>query len=1031
MPGLFGAAQSVVEGKESQRNKSNDEFDAFLRQSLPADKYADVSVPKLSAEQEGIVSQWMDRQQQEAGLYATTEGVEPTDERGKAFEYAQARKQAFDAAAAAGFKAPGKTTGRMGAITGGLMRGATFTLADEVVGLSEGIRALGDPNRTFGEGYEQGRSAVNALSAQQTRDYPVSSVVGEGLAVAPAYMAGGGFVSGGIKEGAKRAGLTSLLPQGASTGARLSRYGGRLAGLTAGGATAAGTHEAIFGEARKGEDASVGERARNFVDAAADPINAFALPALSVLTRGARGAITGGARVTPDSVSSRMAQDFSVPATQRPSNMAIQDVGQEVLEGQLQPGSIKSFRFIENMLRDSGFSGDRIASGFENIRNVLRSAQDTRLDLARLIEKEFATENPQVAQSIRSFLLKVGLDSPKGRATVLSATDALRKTQAQDLRETAQYELGTQPRMQAAEQAKTNMQGIGGLYEEALRQAPRDGDMSMLARQALEQAREAPAALGPRARAKGMSVDQYIDQNPLEALHWTQSLIRQSEDPFSKAIADNMADILDRSVPGYAGLRRQYGEQATLRDLVGRVEGGRLQGGFGDDLTRAANKELTADDIVSRYGSLTPEQRRAADLSIRDAFTDPLRQTKGTGVDEFGRDTAGARMTKLQQEGVIDVLDRMLGERGKALTQRVREFIDERQYAADIDPRTGSNTMNKANAQAEGANAFAGALGRSLAGAGGSVPQSLMADAALALTGNAPVITLARSGSIPNAFSRMLQPRQKSQVELADLLLRRAPSDGMRNAFSPTGGIKPINPLNDGRTMDDRMPLAQPGDPMRPASGRIPGGMPEGPSSPDELLYTADEIADVDYAYQRKMEAEAAEGAISRTRYNTANSPNAPDWNYPVPRRPQTFTDWVRSQGGINDEGGEISAAIGGSRGRPGVISNLKRGGQFSISGKSIQQIAEAAVEDGYIAKQGDGVGVSIPGPDEIVELLRKDMSGDHVLPIYNTRNLRDLYDWQAYEQWAEEAGVLTPYEVAAESRAAAKLRKKHGGLID
>lgn len=946
--------------QDMERSAFSEGFRARARELLPADKAAMIDMPTLTPQREDVVDAWMQRQAQEQALYSDVQVNVPGDDASIILDYGLRRRRAYDAAKQAGFQKPDAAVGRLEAGVQGLQRGATLTLDDEIIGLGEGIRALGNPNETFGEGFRRGERMRNARAAEGFRDRPVTSVITEGVGAAPSYMAGGGLISGGAKQAAARTGLANVIPQGSSNFARGTRYTGRLAGLTGGGAMAAGTHEAIFGEARQGRDATIGDRVQNFTDAATDPVNAAALPALSLMRRGTRGIMTGGARVTPDDVAARMGNEFGVPATQSQSTAAIQEAGKEVLEGNLQGGSIKSFRFIENMLRDSGFSRDRIATGFERISDTLRGSPDSRLDLARLMEKEFAPDNPQVAQNIRTFLLKVGMDSQEGRATVVAATDALRKTQADDLRETAGYELGTQPRLEAAQQAKANMEGVGGLYEEALQRAPRDGEMVDLARQTLSQSPEAQTALGPRARAMGLSVDQYIDQNPLQALHWTQSLIRQNDDRFSKAIADNMADILDRSVPGYQGLRRQYGEQATLRDLVGRVEGGKLQKGFGDSLTQMAGRELTADDLIARYEGLTPDQRQAADLSIRDAFTDPLRKTKGAGVDEFGRDTAGARMTQLQQEGVIDTMDRMLGERGQRLTGRVREFIDERQYAADIDPRTGSNTVNKANAQGDGAVPFSNGLGRTIGNADGSVAPSLLADSALALTGNAPVVTLARNGGMGNAFSKILQPRRKSQIELARMLLKRAPTDGLRNAFSPQGGIPPARPFNDGRIVESGPQPMPPGDPMRPVSGRIQGGV-------DERGFPLSQVA-----------TEVAEQVTPR---------------YSAPKQPQTLLSFVRSQGGIQDPGGDMASMLGGNNRIPGVISEVRRSGPESVSSKQPDYMLQAAIEEGYLP-----AGASI---DDLVMAIANDAAavGDDAARVYPIEGYQadDVTEYLAY----------------------------------
>jgi len=772
--------------------------------------------------------------------------------------------------------------GRPTAFLAGNTNTATLGQLDNINAVvDQGLNALvgGGDDGYFGGSFKD-RKRANQTQRQDLRDdHPVSSTAGSMLG----FLAPGGL----IEQGGGR--LAKAVPQASGQGAA---YLQRLLGLGVLGATENAAYEATTGVsnrgAEQGRDVGFSEAATMAKDGFLNPYAWAAGPAASALFRGGQRVISGS--FTPNNV--------ATPTSR---------VMEEVFDATPDNVSVKSFRLIENLLRNSGLSGDRIRAGFERLSQLKASGSEPRASLARLIEREFANESPEISQKLRAFLMKVGLDSAEGRAIVTNATDALRKTQADDLRGQTAYELGSQPRIEAGDQAKANMDAVGELYSEVLRPAPRQGESADMARQMLyENPKDVAAAMGGLRKYSHLSVDQFIEQNPLEALHWTQSLLAKTGVARDAGTAERMKDILSNAVPGYNGLRKQYKDQATRRDLVGYVDrGGREIPGFGTNLVTKSGKELTADDMVARYQRFKPEHAQAADVSIRDAITDPLRLGKATGVDEFGRDMAGARLATLQREGVVDTMGRMLGGRGERLGNQIRSFIDERQFAADIDPRTGSNTMNKANAQATGAAPVSGYLGRSMGGADGSVAPSLLLDSALALTGNVPVATLARG--MPPALGRMFQPRLPTRNALADVLLRdTAGSDPTRALFTPRGGVPPVNALNDGQLGNNRPPPPLAGDPMRPASGPILGGQ--------------NALADLE--------------PVQRT---------------PRPQKPQTLVGFIKAMGGINDEGGEISAVLGGTNTVPGVISNVRRSGPKSVSGVQIDYVLESAIEEGFL----------------------------------------------------------------------------------
>lgn len=69
---------------------------------------------------------------------------------------------------------------------------------------------------------------------------------------------------------------------------------------------------------------------------------------------------------------------------------------------------------------------------------------------------------------------------------------------------------------------------------------------------------------------------------------------------------------------------------------------------------------------------------------------------------------------------------------------------------------------------------------------------------------------------------------------------------------------------------------------------------------------------------------------------------------------------WVRKRGGVKDDGGDIAAAIGGAKARPGVINNA--------TGRNMDDLAMAAWEDGYFGPK-PGKASADPETGELFQL--------------------------------------------------------------
>ncbi|MEM6899592.1 MAG: hypothetical protein AAF583_07480, partial [Pseudomonadota bacterium] len=616
--------------------------------------------------------------------------------------------------------------------------------------------------------------------------HPKSTFVGDvaGFSAGPGQL----IYKGGARLGAPIFNQIAGRVAGSGMGSRLARYGTRLAGLgLVGAAEVAGT-EATQGARNEGlltgEAPTLDRRLELGEDALKEPLNYVGLPAISAgyrMLRGAGTKLSGlgtgtNASLTPRGVQRQVerATGGAVPSNATTAN-AVADLNAGLFGEGMGRQSVKDFRHLTAALRNADVPDQRIIEGFRRIANSDLAPGDRR-DLTRLLEQEFAPEFPGVVPNLREFLLKVGIEGqPEIQQTLRGRSNTLRQSQADELRSVAREELGSLPRIQASDDIGLQLRDIGGDYDQLLASAPRNSEYAQEAAELALRSPELADALAARARNAGVDIETLVRRNPFAALHWVQHHIT---DPSLRPTRNSMQDLLERGVPGYKELRDEYHRVATARDALGYYDpqtgkyipgiGDRLAG-RGNSLTGAARNEMGADHITREYSRLAEfddQAGKAADLSIRDMVTDPLRGTRATGLDNFGQDVAGARLGAMQTEGLTETLPHILGPRGQRLSDMVGRILDERQYLADIDPRTGSNTVNKAQATANGAQPISHGLGRVSTDDGAAA----IADGALILSGNLPFVTVARRG-FP-MLSRTFQPRAETQARIAERLTR-------------------------------------------------------------------------------------------------------------------------------------------------------------------------------------------------------------------------------------------------------------------
>lgn len=111
-------------------------------------------------------------------------------------------------------------------------------------------------------------------------------------------------------------------------------------------------------------------------------------------------------------------------------------------------------------------------------------------------------------------------------------------------------------------------------------------------------------------------------------------------------------------------------------------------------------------------------------------------------------------------------------------------------------------------------------------------------------------------------------------------------------------------------------------------------------------------------------------------------------------RRGVTLAGWVIRRGGVADDRGDLSAAVGGTRARPGLFN--RRGG------RSIDDLANEAWEAGYFPDHHER-----PTPRELIDALGDEINGRRARYARDEQESLALdAQWRDVEDWLEQHGV-------------------------
>jgi hypothetical protein len=746
-------------------------------------------------------------------------------------EKAEDKRNADNRAFIGALPQPDSLVGQAGTFSGQYLNSTTFGQIDNLNAAIDSGLGIG-PDQSFSDRKSQSRDNRQDLREAN----PVSGLAGDITGYLAPGTAAWKSLSALGKSIPGAAALSNTIAQTGRVPAWLQRIAGSAGLFTADAAVFGATVGASNEEAAAGRDLTLSERGKVGVDYAkanlgemADglgvevpswargiPVSAVFPMAGSLAERSIKGISTGGRTITPDRVAGETLQSIG----RAPTQSAAREMA-DVLDGEPITGStIKTFRFIENALRDAGKSAglskdairNRIADGFDSIRQSLPAVADGRTPLSVLIEREFAKDfGPTVAENFRKFLLKVGLDDP---GVTRNFIDDFRTGQADEYLNTIDQNLGGQSAIDFEQALDKGLETKIKYRQKVIDKAKAVGNDGPLADSLREHMidSEFKGMLAGEAKNRGWAdVDTFIQKDPWNAANKLQSEIGRAESKAfnagntvqyskmheSKQFIQDFLGLSDKTgLPGYNRLTGQIASESRVRDNLGYVDGfGKDHPGFGPDLRKASGSTRKTEAMRKRYEGQTPQDKAAharlpkeaqdkglerskaaARISTAEMLKDELRGLRPGGVDVDGQDVFGFRLTQSQKKGMMSgderlpgALPAVFGEAGQNIADWVNRNVELRKFLADIDPNTGSNTANKLNAFATGDDAITPALGRSLPE--GSTSANALADVLLFTSGIPPVATLMQKA--PGWLQAPFRPSRAARAEVANALLRQ------------------------------------------------------------------------------------------------------------------------------------------------------------------------------------------------------------------------------------------------------------------
>lgn len=374
-------------------------------------------------------------------------------------------------------------------------------------------------------------------------------------------------------------------------------------------------------------------------------------------------------------------------------------------------------RIIGRLLKAGGVARNDVDNLLTGLVQAYQGSNSSRLPLAFFAEEYLPTVLPKqtaddVIQKLRGFgRERYSANGPKdtSRSTMRNTVDTLRSTQQENLSGVMDANLYKGKLIGQEDKLNAQLeQNARTAYTTALENANNrllSGRATQAERDALGEIqgllhngaflKEVPAHMRIKAMRDGIDLEDFVQKDPIAAAHWLQSELRQavtaaegvggmatSESRLYNEMRTTLLDQLEKVVPGYRGARKAHGDIYGAKEAIE----------FGGNFFKAARSEVETARLARQFKSLSNRQKTAATMSIRDALKNEFRNK--------AEDTA-AKVTRLQQAGVLDALETVLGADGKRVADAIRATAKENERLRAVDQLSGSPTHdNTATAEA-------------------------------------------------------------------------------------------------------------------------------------------------------------------------------------------------------------------------------------------------------------------------------------------------------------------------------------------
>lgn len=551
--------------------------------------------------------------------------------------------------------------------------------------------------------------------------------------------------------------------------------------------------------------------------------------------KGGRNALSSGPPAPQGPSPAPVAQPSVAQAPPRPAQAAAPGAGQGAAQPVLNAvptapvvpkGQIRvakdTAKILTRIMRSSRIKDADVRGYLPGAVQRYKALNDERVPFAFFLESDLPNHFPQpIADEVTTKLRTWGRErnsatgpQDTSRRTIQETTQTLRSGQQDYLSGVMDNNLYKGKLIGKEDQFKGELEANGRVaYNTAIKNA---NDSLISGRATVEQRdavgriqellhnpaflKNVPEHLRVKALRDKIDIEDYVQKDPIAAAHWLQSELRQavsaaegvggvatSESRLYGEMRDGLLKELEK-FNGYKGARKAHG------DIYGAVEAIN----FGDSFFKAARSEVETARLAREFKALSKRQKTAATMSIRDALKNEFRNK--------AEDTA-AKVTRLQQAGVLDALETVLGADGKRVSDAIRNVVKQNDQLKAIDQGSGSPTFNNMRGADAARDMVQSPVNKAIGAFGDktSWPMTVAGDVVLASSGLPPVLTAGKAATA--LVDRFGNPSAKTMSRATEGLygLPKAP----QNALAPpprtprVGGPKAPKAPPTQQTLDD------------------------------------------------------------------------------------------------------------------------------------------------------------------------------------------------------------------------------------